>query len=62
MNSKIQKAKEVLDSIQSSQKEDPSRKESTEHAAVMDEQIAHVQEVNTPLKATVKGYKFSESS
>jgi predicted nucleic acid-binding Zn-ribbon protein len=61
MNSKIQKVNEVLDSIKSSLKEVPSRRELREHATAMDEQLVQMQEVNMGLTTAMEGYKFSES-
>jgi hypothetical protein len=62
MNSKIDKVNEVLESIKSSLKEVPSRRELIEHASAMDEQIVQMREVNTGLTTPMEGYKFSESS
>jgi len=62
MNSKIQKVNEVLNSIKSSLKEVPSKRELREHAATMDKQIDQVKEVITGLTMAMEGYKFSESS
>ena len=62
MNSKIQKVNEVLDSIKTSLREVPSRRELKEHPTAMGEQIVQMQEVNTGLTTAMEGYKFSESS
>jgi hypothetical protein len=62
MNSKIQKVNKVLESIKTSLKEVPSRRELREHATAMDEQLVQMQEVYTGLTTAMEGYKFSESS
>jgi len=62
MNSKIQKVKEVLDSIKNSLEEVPTGRELREHAVTVDKQIILLQEVTTGLKTAMEEYKFSESS
>jgi len=62
MNSKIQKVNEVLDSIENSLKDVPSKQELREHATALDEKIVQMRKVNTGLTTVTKGYKFSESS
>jgi hypothetical protein len=62
MNSKIHKVNQVLDSIETSLREVPSRRELREHANALDEHLVQMQEVNTGLTTAMEGYKFSESS
>jgi len=62
MNTKVQKINKVLESIKTSLKQVPSRRELRDHATAMDEQIVQMQEVNAGLTTAMEGYKFSESA
>jgi len=61
MNSKIVKLNEVLNYIKKSLQDVPSRKDLTDHAVALDEQLVQMQEVHTELTTAMEGYKFSES-
>jgi len=62
LTTKVDRVKKTLSSITRSSKEVPTRKESRDHAALMEEQSMRVQEVNAGLTMAMEEYKVSESS
>jgi hypothetical protein len=62
MNKKIDNVNKVLESIYTSMRDVPSRRELREHALHINQQVAQIQDINTGSTLAMGGYKFFKVS